>query len=211
MDRDPRGTVEAETQDDADLRAAMAVVRDPPGPFGGAEARAMAEARARRERGAAAVLGLGTVGALAATLLLALLPDGPPPGAIESALRARGAAPPEELQLDWLVEGETVRRGMEAAVEPGERVVFRARTAGAGYLCLDEFDGSGQEQRVHPPAGVPWHVEAGAWMTLRDGRPLGWRPDAGSPGLRRYRLRLDPERPDCSAAAAEVVREIEWR
>jgi len=183
------------------IREALEQQRDPSIPLDGRQL--LAKAR-RRSRARLAVAG--TTLALALALSGLFLVGSPPDG---ETLAMRGAADtPVALELGWLVEGTGLERGGSSPVAAGEQVVFVARSSRDAFLCLDEHDGAAW-QRVFPKDGKAWLGVAGESVLQRDGRPQAFRTDLG-PGLRDYRLLLDPEYVDCRTPVASDTVTLQW-
>ena len=128
--------------------------------------------------------------------------------ASEDALVPRGVEPAASLSLDWLVEGDGLRRVGAEPVAPDESIIFRVRATRAGYVCLDE-EVDGELRRIFPIADGAWPVEVGVSLLGRDGVVQAYRSDFG-PGSRRVRAVFDPKFEDCRRPVAHADKVVVW-
>ena len=143
-------------------------------------------------------LGLAAVAAIA--LVLGLPREG---------VRDRGADADLVVHLEAAADGPDGLRPLAggAVVHPGERVIFRARTSGPGWLLISEIGPAGSEAPVFPTDGHPVAVQAGTAIPGGD-QPLSWRPDDGT-GPRTYAVRLCPSASIGRECASDVL-SLSW-
>lgn len=188
---------------DAWAREVLRSLDDPPGPFLGPEARAIARRRALLPPAVAAAAVL-----LAGLGLWSLPPDGRP------TLAARGDRT-GRVTLGYLVEGEDssgttgLRRGRAPAIDPGQRVIFRVDASSAGWACLEEQAPGGWARLLPRDGAGGWHVGPGPALATVSGQVQAFRTDHGA-GPRLYRVLLDPADPACAAPIAEATLQLDW-
>lgn len=156
-------------------------------------------ARVRRRRLAKAAAGSLASVAVAAAVLLALVP---------ASTRDRGlsGAPLVGIDAVALREGYALRPLADGAtVSREERVVFMVRTSEAGTATLTEHGLAG-EVVVWPSSGM-WQVDGGE-QTPGGSSPLSWRPDGG-PGQYRYEASVCSA-PDAQGACGHASLHLVW-
>jgi len=171
-------------------------------PADGAELLARAREREAALTRAATAVGIGVL--VVALGAIPLLRSAPP-----ADLTPRGADLGAQVSLDWLVEDQTLHRTTPESVAADQRVLFRATSSDAGFLCLDELTDQLRWERVFPSHGAAWEVTPGTHVPTLAGSIQAFRTDL-TPGPRSYRLSLDSVDPDCANPVAQADRRIDW-
>jgi hypothetical protein len=127
----------------------------------------------------------------------------------DDGLHMRGVGNDAELGFSWAIEGQSGLLDKAEVVSLDQQIIFLARTAAPGYLCIDEEVAEQEWERVFPPEGEAWKVDSGEHHIEREGRVQSFVTEAGV-GLRRYRLAFHPHAADCRGSRTYRLVELLW-